>query len=291
MARAQRLDTAPALAIEPYTPNIGAFVHDIDLARVAPHDASAAELRAALAQYQVLFLRDQHLSPEQQVGVARIFGDPDKAKAFFPRLEGHGLVEVIEAKPGGHRYGTDQWHSDITFSANPPTGTVLYAREVPALGGDTLWTSATRVYDALPPSLRDHLEGLEAVHSFEHSGWPRFFLAQRDGAALYAQARADHLPVVHPVIRVHPVTGRKLVYVNPNFTDRIVGLPRAESDALLALLFGYFQRPDFQARLRWEKNTVAIWDNRATQHYAVNDFAPARRLMHRVTFGDDRAFA
>ena len=238
----------------------------------------------------MLFVRDQLLTPEQQVEVARIFGDPDKAKAFFPRLEGHGLVEVLESKPGGHRYGTDQWHTDITFSANPPTGTVLYAREVPPLGGDTLWASATRVYDALPPSLRTHLEGLEAVHSFEHSGWPRVFLAQPDGEALYRKARAEHLPVVHPVIRTHPVTGRKLVYVNPNFTDRILGLPRIESDALLGLLFGYFQRPDVQARLRWEKNTLAVWDNRATQHYAVADYHPAHRLMHRVTFGEERAF-
>jgi len=292
MSGVQIVDTTPlSLEIEPYTPNIGAFVHDIDLARVAPHDALASELRAALAQYQVLFFRDQQLTPKEQVGVAHIFGDPDKAKAFFPRLGGQSLVEVIESKPGGHRYGTDQWHTDITFSANPPTGTVLYAREVPASGGDTLWTSATRVYDALPAALRDHLEELQAVHSFEHSGWPRFFLAQHDSETLYRQARADNLPVVHPVIRVHPVTGRKLVYVNPNFTDRIVGLTRAASDALLGLLFGYFQRPDFQARLRWERDTVAIWDNRATQHYAVNDYQPAPRLMHRVTFGEDRAFA
>jgi taurine dioxygenase len=161
---------------------------------------------------------------------------------------------------------------------------------LPPLGGDTLWASTVRVYDGLPETLRHHLEGLEPVHSFEHSGWPRFFLKQAGGEALYRKARADHLPVVHPVIRTHPVTGRKLVYVNPNFTDRILGLPRQESDALLTLLFGYFQRPEVQVRLRWEKDTLAVWDNRATQHYATADYRPAHRLMHRVTFGEDRAF-
>jgi taurine dioxygenase len=275
---------------EIYTPNIGATVSGVDLAEAASDRALHADLRAALAEHQVLFFRDQHLTPEQQVSVARIFGDPDKAKAFFPRLAGHSLVEVIESKPGVHRYTTDQWHTDITFSANPPTGTVLYAREIPPQGGDTLWASAPRVYDALPDKLRDYLADLEAVHSFEHSGWPRFFLSQPDGEALYRKARADYLPVTHPVIRTHPVTGRKLVYVNPNFTDHIKDLPRLESDALLTLLFGYFQRPEFHARLRWEKHTVAIWDNRATQHFAVADDDAWPRVMHRVTFGEDRAF-
>lgn len=276
------------LLITPYSPNIGAVVHDIDLNRL--DDSRRAELRRALTEFQVLFVRGQDLSPEQQIALARVFGDPDKAKAFFPRHAQNTLVEIVEAKAGAQRYGTDQWHADITFSANPPTGTVLHAREVPASGGDTLWVSATKVYDALPPGLRDWLETLEAVHSFEHSGWPAWFRAQPDGEQRYREARAACLPVVHPVIRTHPVSGRKLVYVNPNFTDRIKGLSRQESDALLRQLFSLFERPDYQARLRWEKGTVAIWDNRATQHYAVADYAPQYRLMHRVTFGEDQAF-
>ena len=280
----------PRLEIEPYTPNIGAIIAGIDLAEAVDDQSLQIELGAALARHQVLFFRDQNLTVEQQIGVARIFGNPDKAKSFFPRLAGHSLVEVIESKPSVHRYSTDQWHTDITFSANPPTGTVLYAREIPPHGGDTIWASAPAVYDALPEKLRDYLADFEAVHSFEHSGWPSFFSAQPNGDALYRKARADYLPVVHPVIRTHPVTGRKLVYVNSNFTDRIKGLPRIESDALLNLLFGYFQRPEFHARLRWERNTVAIWDNRATQHFAVADYGSAPRLMHRVTFGEDRAF-
>lgn len=277
------------LVLEPYTPHIGAVVHDFDLANIQA-EGVRAELRQALAEFEVLFFRKQKLSPEEQIAVAKVFGDPDKAKAFFPRHESQKVIEVLEAKPGGDRYGTDQWHADITFVANPPTGTVLYSHIIPPAGGDTVWASATAVYDSLPRSLQLYLEELEAIHSFEHSGWPAYFEQVQDGAERYRQARADHAPVVHPVVRTHPVTGKKLVYVSPNFTDRIKGLSRQESDALLAFLFARFQRPEFQARLRWEKNTVAIWDNRSTVHYAVTDYGDAHRLLHRITFGEDSAF-
>jgi len=172
----------------------------------------------------------------------------------------------------------------------PGKSSYLYSHVVPDSGGDTVWASATAVHDSLPRSFQLLLEELEAIHSFEHSGWPQYFAAQADGEAQYRKARNDHPPVVHPVVRTHPVTGRKLVYVNPNFTDRIKGLPRQESDALLSLLFARFQRPEFQARLRWQKNTLAIWDNRATIHYAVSDPGVQHRLLHRVTFGEEQAF-
>ena len=277
------------LSLQPYTPNIGAVVHDFDLSRLED-EAARAELRKALVQYQVLFFRNQTLTPEQHIAVANVFGDPDKAKAFFPRHDTQKTIEVLEAKPGGNRYGTDQWHTDITFAANPPTGTVLYSHITPAIGGDTVWASGTAVYDSLPRALQLYLEELHAIHSFEHSGWPTYFEKQKEGDAIYRKARNDHRPVVHPVIQTHPFTGKKIVYVSPNFTDRIKGLPRQESDALLSFLFARFQRPEFQARLRWEKNTVAIWDNRATVHYAVTDYGDEHRLLHRVTFGEDKTF-
>jgi taurine dioxygenase len=280
---------AGALTLEPYTPNIGAVIHDLDLREIAAKDVRAA-LRWALAEYQVLFFLGQDLSPEEQIAVAQVFGDPDKAKSFFPRHGEQQVIEVIEAKPGGDRYRTNEWHADITFSENPPTGTVLHARHVPPVGGDTVWASATRVYDLLDPSLQAYLETLTAAHSIEHSGWPDHFLSKPDGDERYRKARSDYLPALHPVIRTHPVTGRKLVYVNPNFTSHIKGLSRQESDALLSYLFGLFQKPEVQARLRWDAGTVAIWDNRATVHYAVSDYEGEHRLMHRVTFGEDAAF-
>ena len=275
--------------VDPTTPSIGAEVDGIDLAAIESPEVQD-ELRRALVEYQVLFFRRQTLTPDQQLALARVFGDPEKAKAFFPRHHNHSAIEVIESRPGIPNYGTDQWHADITFVENPPTGTVLYAKEVPPAGGDTLWTSAIRVYDALPVSLQKALEDLEAIHSFAHSGWPNYFLSQPDGEGVYRRARAEYLPVVHPVIRTHPVSGRKLVYVNPNFTDRIKGFSRQESDGLLTFLFGLFLRPEAQTRLRWEKDTVAIWDNRSTLHYASSDYHQHHRLMHRVTFGEDKAF-
>jgi taurine dioxygenase len=280
------------LKIVPYNPLIGATVHDVDLSDVQD-ESLRVDLRAALAEFQVLFFRQQRLTPEQQLDVARVFGDPDKTKAFFPRLEGHTAVEKIEttsaAHTGAYKKVADEWHTDITWSSNPPTGTILYARTIPAIGGDTLWASATRAYDLLSPALQTYLQTLEAVHSFEPSGWPDAFLAQENGAAFYAKARADNQPVLHPVVRTHPVTGRKILYVNPDFTTKIKGLSRRDSDALLTLLFTQFEKPDVQARLRWEQNTVAIWDNRATQHRAVPDFT-GERVLHRVTFGEEQAF-
>ena len=139
------------LIVEPYTPNIGAVIHDFDLSNIGD-ESTRAELRKALVEFQVLFFRRQQLSPEQQIAVARVFGDPDKAKAFFPRHETQNLIEVLETRPAGHRYGTDQWHADITFSANPPTGTVLYSHVIPPAGGDTLlWR---RVAESITPLKR-----------------------------------------------------------------------------------------------------------------------------------------
>ena len=276
------------LKLEPYAPLIGATVSGVELSDVSDENLRA-DLRSALAEFQVLFFRKQKLTPDQHLAVARVFGDPEKAKAFFPRLAGHNAVEVLETAPNVPRYGVDQWHSDITFYHNPPTGTVLYSRKIPTLGGDTAWASTTRAYELLPDSLKAYLETLEAVHSFEHSGWPAYFEQIENGRELYAKARSEYLPVLHPVVRTHPVTGKKILYVNPNFTDRIKGVSRQESDALLALLFGLFEKPEVQVRLRWETDTVAIWDNRATVHYALNDYV-GERLLHRVTFGEDKAF-
>jgi taurine dioxygenase len=274
--------------VEPYNPFIGAVIHGIDLGSIADEEVRA-DLRRALAEYQVLFFREQDLSPEQQIDLARVFGDPDKAKAYFKRHHAHKEIELIEFTPGQPGYGTDQWHTDITFSPNPPTGTVLYARDIPAIGGDTAWASGTYVYDRLDPGLQAYLETLEAVHGIEHSGWPEWFLKQPNGEELYRKARAENPPVVHKVVQTHPVTGRKLIYVSPTFTLRIRGLSRQQSDALLTFLFSQFEKPEAQVRWRWENNAVAIWDNRATTHYAVTDYTDYR-LLHRVTFGEDRAF-
>jgi taurine dioxygenase len=269
--------------LTPYTPNIGATLAELDLA--APIDAETArELRLALAHYDVLFLRDQRLTPAQQVAVAGIFGSPSREKTYFPASAEHELVELVETRADGPRYNTDQWHVDTSYQVDPPAGAVLVARVLPELGGDTLWASARKAYQALPPGFAAWLETLTALHSFEYSGWGDALRKEPGGEARYREARAKHLPVAHPVVRTHPVTGEKFIFVNPKYTERIQGLTRVQSDDLLAYLYHLFERPEFQARFTWTSNAVAIWNNHATVHYAVPDYLPAYRLMHRVTF-------
>lgn len=268
---------------ERYTPAIGALIHDIDLA--APLDETARqELRTALAHFDVLFFRQQKLDARQQVEIASIFGIADGGKAYFPTSAENPIVEVLETKPGGPRYTTDQWHQDLSYLADLPAGAVLQAVELPESGGDTIWASGRAVYRALDAGLAARLEGLTATHSIEHSGWPEVLRSQPDGEARYRKIRSEQVPVSHPLIRVHPVTGEKYVFTNPKYVERINGVSRSESDWLLARLHALYERPEAQARLRWEYGTVAIWDNLSTSHYAVADYLPAYRRMHRVTF-------
>ncbi len=265
----------------PCTPAIGLEIEGLDLASPIG-EAAAEELRLALAHHDVLVFRRQTLDAARHVAVAQVFGNPSREKTYFPASREHPLIELVESRPGGPRYTTDQWHNDTSYLADPPAGAVLVARELPAAGGDTLWASARKAYRALPAQLAAWVETLSAQHAIDHSGWPEIIRAKGEDA--YREARARHLPATHPVVRAHPVTGEKFLFVNPKYTERINGLTRAESDAVLALLFGLFERPEQQMRLRWEPGTVVVWNNHTTTHYAVPDYHPAYRLLHRVTF-------
>ena len=178
---------------------------------------------------------------------------------------------------------SNNWHADITWREQPPLGTSLYAQVIPATGGDTLWASLTAAYDSLPPAFQAYLETLTAVHTWEISGWTEYLLRKDASGDELKAARAKYPPVEHPVVRVHPVTGKKILYVNSTFTSHIKGLSRSASDALLTQLFELARVPEFQARLRWAPGTLAVWDNRSTQHYAVGDFFPQHRKLHRIT--------
>lgn len=268
-------------AVEAYTPNIGAVVHGLDL-RQALDETTQAELRQALAEHEVLFFRDQDLTPAQQVAFTRSFGEVAEVKAFFPRMEDHPEIEIVESTSERPKAASN-WHADITWREQPPLGTSLYAQVIPATGGDTLWASLTSAYASLPPAFQAYLETLTAVHTWEISGWTEYLLAKDASGEQLQAARAKYPPVEHPVVRTHPVTGKKVLYVNPTFTSHIKGLPRAQSDALLTQLFALAQVPEFQARLRWQPGTLAVWDNRSTQHYAVGDFFPQHRKLHRIT--------
>lgn len=273
---------------EPYTPTIGAYIHGLDLTR--PLDELAQqELKTALAEHEVIFFREQQLTPNQQVEFTRIFGHVNEVKAFFPRLEDQHEIEVIEST-ATRPSAANNWHADITWRENPPIGTSLYSQVIPSCGGDTIWVSLTQAFDDLQKDFKAYLETLTAVHTWEISGWTEYLLNKDANGKELALARAKYPPVEHPVVRVHPVTGKKILYVNPTFTSHIKGFSREQSDALLSQLFALITVPEYQARFRWQPHTLAVWDNRSTQHYAVGDYFPHHRKLHRITFTADQAF-
>jgi taurine dioxygenase len=190
----------------------------------------------------------------------------------------------------GNPTDNDAWHTDVTFIETPPLGAVLYARLLPPEGGDTCWADMQAAYEGLSRPLQRFLAELDAVHDFNR-GFPQAGqVARQAGREKAERALEAHPPVVHPVVRTHPETGADGLFVNYGFTDRIKGLRRNESDALLNMLFVHVQKPEYQVRWRWKPNAIAFWDNRATQHYAVNDYLPHRRVMHRATILGDRPY-
>ncbi len=282
MARANHL------TVTPLNPTIGAVVSGIDLAE-AHTDAVIADVRAALLAHKVLFFEDQRLTAPAQRDFAARFGE----------LHIHPLYPGDDAAPeillldnhAGNPTDNDHWHTDVTFLERPAMGGLLYARELPPIGGDTLWSSMTAAYQALSPPMRTFLAGLSAVHDFAHAFPPSSVVSANAGSARYETARAQHPPVIHPVVRTHPETGEAGLFVNSGFTARIKGLRHEESRALLDFLFHHIQKPEFCVRWRWGPGALAFWDNRCTQHYAVNDYYPNHRTMQRVTIKRERTFS
>jgi len=275
------------IRIRKLTPTIGAVVEDVDLARLED-DEQFAEINAALLANKVLFFENQTLTPVQHRDFAARFG----------ALHTHPLYPGVPEAPelftlDNHQENptdNDCWHTDVTFIQTPPKAAILHAHHLPPEGGDTLWSNMKAAFDALSPSFRDYLKTLDAVHDFARGFPSNGVVAGNAGAEQHARAVAANPPVVHPVVRTHPETGEDGLFVNVTFTDRIVGLSRKESDAILGVLFDHIQKPEFLIRWRWSEKVVAFWDNRVTQHYAVNDYLPARRVMVRATILGDRPF-
>lgn len=276
-----------AFSIEPLTPTIGGIVHGVDLSTNLA-DATIAEIRRALLKHDVLFFEDQKLTPRQQRDFAARFGALH-VHPVYPQVDGTPEVLVLD-NHAANPTDNDNWHTDVTFIETPPMASILYARELPPWGGDTIWSSMTAAYEALSPAFREFLATLEAVHDFTRSFPPDRQVSVNAGEARYEKARREHPPVTHPVVRTHPETGRRGLFVNYGFTTHIKGLKRRESAAILKFLHEHIQRPEFLVRWRWKPNSIAFWDNRNTQHYAVNDYLPHRRIMHRATILGDRPF-
>ena len=272
---------------QPVARALGAVITGIDLTQELTR-LQIADLTQLLLDHQVLFFRDQPLTPEQQANFAARFGTLH-IHPIYPVLPQLPEIMLIDTHPG-FLPDNDNWHTDVTFSATPPAAGILAAKRLPRTGGDTLWSSNSAAYEALSSPLRQMLDGLTATHSVAKS-----FPAERWGddpafKERYERAVAKHPPVTHPVVRTHPVTRRKGLFVNEGFTTHINELKPQESQALLAFLFAHAARPEFTVRWQWQLDDVAFWDNRVTQHYAIADYLPERRTMHRATVNGDRPF-
>jgi taurine dioxygenase len=268
---------------------LGAELRGIDLSR--PLDATTRKaLEEALYRYGVLCIRDQQLDPGSLLDLARSFGNPDVHPIAKGVVENPEVIKV--RKPAGEQafFGTS-WHTDNSFFDCPSALTLLYGAQVPPVGGDTVFASMERAWAAFSEPLRRFLEPLGAIHSASSAYDPKTTGDAKyrgESAIQYSYSERIYEEVVHPVVRTHPVTGRKSLYVNPMFTQQIVGLSKPESAALLSLLYDLSTRPELTCRLSWENGMLAIWDNRWLQHYAIDDYADHERVMYRMTIRGER---
>ena len=260
---------------------LGAEIGGVDLSG-ALDDATIAAIRQALVEHQVIFFRDQSLTPEQQLAFGRRFG-PLNIHPYVSGMADHPeVMEIIKEPTDKINFGGG-WHSDMSFLETPAIGSILYAVALPDWGGDTLFASQAAAFDALSPGLQATLEGLNAIHSAEREYAPTGPSAQKRESMKISDAEGMAGRFSHPMVKIHPETGRKALYVNPAFTMNIDGWSRRDSKPLLDYLFEHSRKEAFTCRLRWRPGTVAFWDNRSVWHYALNDYPGQRRHMRRVT--------
>jgi taurine dioxygenase len=268
----------PLFEAVPQAPSLGAEIRGVDLSKPLSAELTR-EIERALVEYKVLFFRNQALLPAEHVAFALNFGELE----VHPFLPGGETPEVIRFEKDEDVVGVENnWHSDVSWREIPSLGSVLRAHEVPTVGGDTLWTDMEAVYEGLDDDLKQAIEHRTATHDFIHTF----------GRALSPEAREEKRkefpPAHHPIVRTHPVSQRRCLYVNPIFTRCVDGLDEAASDRLLDRLYREIEVPEYQVRFRWAPDSIAFWDNRSTQHYAANDYWPRARVMDRLTIIGDR---
>ena len=269
--------------IRKITPAIGAELSGIDLTGPLS-EIGQNEIYDALIEHQVIFFRDQAISPENHLALAQSFGVPQPPHPVYPHHEQFENIMILKNGPDNPP-DTDGWHTDVTFHQNPPFASLLVAREVPECGGDTLWLSLARAWETLPAGIQSELEELTAVHDmgdFRNN----FATNQSDGSDLI-EAHQRFGNAIHRIVQTHPVSARKFLYVNEGFTQHIVGMRATDSNKMLDFLFHHINQPENQVRFHWSTGAMAIWDNRCTWHYATADYLPHRREMHRITVIDD----
>jgi taurine dioxygenase len=276
-------ESAPyeTIEIDKLTPIIGAEIGGVDLSQPLGN-RTIDEIHRALAENSVIFFRDQHISQDQHLAFGRLFGELHIHPAA-PTEPGKPALMKIYADKDSPRANGEGWHSDVSCDAEPPMGSILYIKTCPPKGGDTLFASMYAAYEALSDRMKIYLEGMTAIHDGED--------AYRGTYANYGvQDKPVYPRAEHPVIRTHPVTGKKALYVNRGFTKRLVGVPRDESEGILRYLFEHMANPLFQCRFRWRENSIAFWDNRCVQHRAMWDYWPHTRSGNRVTVAGDKPY-
>ncbi len=282
VARAFRADHYRFIEVRRASPFVGAYLSGVDLSQPVS-DAVFSEIEAALAAHGVIFFRDQDLTPKQHIALAARFGEID-VNRFFRHVEGYPQIAEVRKEAGQKTNIGGGWHTDHSYDQIPATASLLYARELPELGGDTIFASTVAAFEALSPGLQKTLEALDAFHSSRHVfGAAAKAKANNDLGERIGNAELATQDAIHPVAFRHPITGDRSLYVNPGFTLRINGWTEQESQGLLASLYEHIKKPEFAHRFAWEVGSLAIWDNRTTWHLAVNDYSGERRLLHRIT--------
>ena len=275
-----------AFQINKLTPNIGAEIIGTNIFDNLT-TTLCDKIYKTLIENKVIFFRNQQLTNDQHINLAKSFGEIEPPHPVYPHVEQYPeivLLENDEKRPPD----TDVWHTDVTFKPNPPFASILHSKIIPPYGGDTLWSCLSSIYEALPSEIKKYLKTLKAVHDM---GDFRNTYTNNEPIGAAHKLNEGHKKFgssIHPIVKTHPVTNNNYIYINPGFTTHIVGLNATDSSNLLNYLFNFMNKPEFQIRFKWTNNTVAMWDNRCTMHYAIGDYMPHKRTMHRVTILNDK---
>jgi taurine dioxygenase len=267
--------------ITPAGGGAGAYVQGVDISKRVPK-RQIDKIRAALGEYGVVFLREQAATPEQHIGFAQRFSDIN-INRFFASVKDHPQIAEVRKEPEQHNNIGGAWHTDHSYDKEPAMGSILFARETPPSGGDTLFASMFAAYETLSPGLQKCLRGLKARHTSRFAFGNVTRIAEQGLKGRYNNPDKANQDAVHPVVIRHPISGRRALYVNPAFTIGIQGWTDDESKPFLEMLYKHAARPEHTYRFKWATGSIAFWDNRATWHYAVNDYPGQRRVMHRIT--------
>ena len=272
--------------LEQLTPTIGAEISNIDLSQDLSEE-KLDQIYQDLIDYKVIFFRNQEISPKNHIALAKSFGEIEPPHPVYPHVKDFPEIVLLE-NDANNPPDTDEWHTDVTFKSDPAFASILYSKIIPPSGGDTLWCSLSAIYEALPDDTKKYLETLRAVHdmgSFRNN----FIDDDNEKSAQNVNEGFQKFGnAIHPMVKVHPISKNKLLYINPGFTSQIVGMNMTDSNNLLTYLFNFMNKPEFQIRFKWSANTIAIWDNRCTMHYAIGDYMPHHRQMNRITVLNDK---